>query len=209
MNAIINSRFKLKDLLSDIIKNMCLYCAGGLVDENDYIIEFPCGCRICKKKDCLNGFMKTIEKNCQKIEDEETGIVNCYPMCACPCGTKYNLQYILSIINYLEERKFKEQYIEIYYYLIASIWKWKCMICGKNFNPGKKFFRYIFNDDSLKKILKKKLDFKHTVCIRCLQNSNINEKNDFQCEFCNSNHIKNYIKNVDECNKTESDCIII
>ena len=209
MNAIINSRFKLKDLLSDIIKNMCLYCAGGLVDENDYIIEFPCGCRICKKKDCLNGFMKTIEKNCQKIEDEETGIVNCYPMCACPCGTKYNLQYILSIINILEEKKMKEQYIEIYYYLIACIWKWKCMICGKNFNPDKKYYRILFNDDNLKKILKKKLDFKHTICIKCLQSSKINEKKDFQCKFCNSRHIKTDIKNVDECNKTESDCIII
>ena len=207
--AIKNSKFQLKELLSDVIKNMCLYCGGGLVDENDYIFEFPCGCRICTKKDCFNGFMKTLEKSCQKIEDEETGNTFCNPINSCPCGTKYNLQYLLSIINTLEEKKFKEQYIEIYYYLISCIWKWKCMLCGKNFNAEKKFYRILFNDDSLKKILKKKIDFKHTICIRCLQSSNINDKNEFLCEFCNSKHIKNDIKNVDESNKTESDCIII
>jgi len=209
LKAIKNSRFNLKDLLSDVIKNMCLYCADGLLDENDYIFEFPCGCRICKKKDCFDGFMKTLEKSCQRFEDEETGNINCYPMSSCPCGMKYNLQYILSIIKLLEEKKFKDQYIEIYYYLIACIWKWKCMICGRNFNPDKKFFRYLFNDDSLKKMLKKKLDFKHTICGNCLQNSNVNNSNEFQCEFCNSKHIKNDIKNVDESNKTGSDCIII
>ena len=83
------------------------------------------------------------------------------------------------------------------------------MICGKNFNSEKKFYRILFNDDSLKKILKKKIDFKHTICVRCFQSSNMNDKNEFLCDFCNSKHIKNEIKNVDESNKTESDCIII
>jgi len=209
INAINNSGYKLKDLLSDVIKNMCLYCADGLVDENDYIIEFPCGCRICKKKDCFDRFMKTLEKSCQKVEENEEGYINCYPMSACPCGYKYTLQYILSIINDLEKKKLNNKYIEIYYNLIACIWKWKCMICGKNFNFDNKFYRYLFNDDNLKKILKKKLDFKHSICYRCVKNNNINDSNEFSCKFCNTKHIKNAIKEVDESNKTESDCVII
>ena len=207
--AIINSGFKLKDLLSDVIKNMCLFCADGLVNEDDYIYEFPCGCRICKKKDCFNGFMKAIENSCQKLEDNETGYLNCFPMSSCPCGFKYNLEYILSIISDLEKKKFNEKYIEIFYNLIACIWKWKCMGCGKNFNDEKKFYRYLFRDEDLKKKLKKKLDFKHTVCNRCFQSNNINDKDKFLCEFCNSMHIKSDIKDVDVCNKTDSDCIII
>ena len=210
-NAILNSGYKFEDLFLQIRKNMCLYCGNGFSNNNSFI-ELPCQCCICDKNDCFEEYIKINKKTKNKNKKKENGQEGSFysPMKNCPCGAKINLNYIISMINIIDEKKLNKHYKEEFQELILIHWKWRCMFCGENFNNETNFYRVFFNDDKIeKKFLKKKTEFSHLICLNCGRSNRIREDQDIRCNFCDSNHKVNSIKNVDKNNITESNCMLI
>lgn len=203
--AILNSGIKFKDLFLETKRNICLFC-GYTPYNQEFYIELPCNCRICKEK-CFKDYVKYIEKK-NEVLTTESDEVFCMPLNYCPCGEIIDLKYILSMINILEQKKLSENYKKIYFQLLETLWKWKCMICGQGFDANYKFYRIYFSNDELKKLIKKKIDFKHLICASCAQKKNIKNEKNIKCNFCDYEHKINDIKEVDRDNSTES-CIII
>jgi len=129
---------------------MCLYCGNGFSNNNSFI-ELPCQCCICDKNDCFEEYIKINKKTKNKNKKKENGQEGSFysPMKNCPCGAKINLNYIISMINIIDEKKLNKHYKEEFQELILIHWKWRCMICGQNFNNETKFYRIFFNDDEL------------------------------------------------------------
>ena len=204
MNAIFNSGYKFEDLFLNIRKTICLFC-GINIQENNYFIELPCKCRICKKE-CFDDYFTRISRSiCTKEENIIDVGLNSL---SCPCGHKYNINSYAYMMEEMEKRKLKE-YSEKYLEFIKLNWKWKCMMCGRNFMRNDKFFRLVFNDDNIRNLIKKKFDLRHLICHSCACMNQIDKKKTIKCQFCKSEHkIKDFL-NVDENNNTESDCIII
>ena len=205
--AIHNSGFQFKELFFEIRQNMCLYC-GACMENNDYILNLPCGCKICKKK-CLENYMKKIEEtNKSVLMDEKDDFICIIPMSECPCGFKYDINSFVEIIDIMRKKGEKE-YKKIYEETVKNNWKWKCMICLENFHKNKNYFRLILSDDKIDQRLLNKFELKHLICKTCAINKNIENVNKIFCKFCKSKHIIVFIKKVNSDNKTESACIII
>ena len=205
--AIHNSGLQLKDLFLEIRQSMCLYCANN-IEKNNYYLEFPCGCKICKKK-CFEKYIKGIEEmNRLILLDEKNDIMCIIPMTECQCGFKYDLKAFLKMVNEMNNRN-ERSYKKIYEEQIKNNWKWICMICRQNFKTKMQYFRIFMNDDQLDKDLLKKYELKHLICKTCFINKDIGNINKIYCEFCKSNHKIDYFKKVDSDNKTETACIII
>ena len=203
--ALYNSGYKLDDLFLEIRKSICLYCSLNIENE-EFFIELPCHCRLCKKE-CFGSYCKEIENRLEIYRDEtnnEIGFIslNCY------CGFNYDLNALFYMIKKMEEKKLKEPK-EVYQKFVKRYWKWKCMMCGANFNPQKKYFRVIFKDDKIDKKLLKKTDFYHLICHDCACENQINKVKEINCNFCKSKHTITDYMALDESNETESDCIII
>ena len=204
MNAIFNSGYKFEDLFLNIRKTICLFC-GFNIQEDNYFIELPCKCRICKKE-CFDDYFARISKSICANEEHliDVGLTSL----SCPCGHKYNINSYAYMVEEMEKKKLKE-YSEKYLEFIKLNWKWKCMTCGRNFMRKDKFYRLVFIDDNIKNLIKKKFDLKHLICNSCACINQIDKKKTIKCVFCKSEHkIKEYL-DVDEKNNTESDCIII
>ena len=132
---------------------MCLFC-GFNIDINNYYIELPCKCRICKK-DCFEDYCNRIGKNIEITQNDLLSIG--FKSLNCPCGYKYKLESFLYMINEMKKRKL-EDCMEKYQKFIKMYWKWKCMMCESNFSQyNGKYYRLLFSDDEIKKLTKKNL----------------------------------------------------
>lgn len=208
--AIVNGGFTFKDLFNEIKQSMCLYCGSNIVN-NKYYLEFPCKCKICNKE-CFDKYMSYIEEmNIMILVNEKEDEKCIIPLTECPCGYKYNLKSFLSLINKMD--KINKKYKKIFEEQIKNNWKWMCMICRQNFNRKIKFYRLILNDKKINKDLLKKYELKHLICKTCAIEKKIdniqNGVTTINCKFCKSEHSVDFIKEVDENNKTKSACIII
>ena len=212
INAIFNSGYQFKDLLLDIRKTMCLYC-GFTITGEDFYIELPCQCRICKKE-CFDGYIKKI-RNRLEIGEDQMGNRG-FPSLNCFCGFKYDLNSLIYMIKEMKKKELKEEY-KMYQEFVKNYSKWKCMICGDSFNIQSKYYRLIFKDDKMDSKILKLMDSQHLICLSCVHNyrvcntNNTNNTNNniIECLFCKSKHTVKDIKEVDENNETETDCIII
>ena len=202
--AILNSGFKFKDLFMNIKKTICLYC-GFNIDNDNFFIELPCNCRICKKE-CFDGYMFNEKKYI--YNNEQMLLTIGLNSLSCPCGVKQDLTYCVSVIEKLDKLNLKK-YSEIYYTYIELYWKWKCMICKKKIYQDTKFYRLILKDNSIKKLLKKKIDLKHLICCSCAGYNQIDNNKKINCLFCKSVHEIDDILQINNLNQTESTCIII
>ena len=199
--ALSNSEFKFEDLFSEIKKNMCLYCGNNdNMENNQFYIDFPCQCRICSEN-CFNKFMeKYVNKN--NLIKDNIG----HPLNMCPCGYFLELNSIYKMIDKVGKMKLNKNYKEILQNLIVNNWKYKCMICRKNYEPkSAKFFILEFSDDKINiKYLPNKTELKHLICAEC--KSKIEKKaNVIGCIFCKSLHKIKTIKEVG----SEGNCLII
>ena len=204
--AINNSEYKFEDLMLDIKKSICWKCHYN-IEGNNYYIELPCKCRLCKKE-CFDKYIKIIEKGLDLFLEKRSETIG-FTTLDCHCGYNYNLNSIFYMIKKMEDLNLKEQK-EIYQTYIKRYWKWKCMSCGDFFSPRMEFFRVMFEDLEIdKKLLKKKTEFYHLICRSCATSQQINVIKKIDCQFCNSKHEITDIKKLDQDNKVESDCLII
>ena len=212
--AINNTKYKLKDILLEIRKNLCLYCGNSLNSPKNYFFKLPCECRICSQK-CFMEYTTMISQNIivesQKMNSRYSKYVN---MLQCFCGFLYHSLDFLLIIQELEKRNLKDQK-KMYQNYIINIWTWRCMKCFCPFKVNGTFLRILFDTDKIdKKLLKSKNDLKHLLCDDCNGKYNIyNEedeiyKKNIYCDICEFEHRITKIKKVDENNEEESDCSI-
>ena len=206
MTAIFNSGYKFEELFLEIRKTMCLFC-GFNIDINNYYIELPCKCRICKK-DCFEDYCNRIGKTIEITQNDLLSIG--FKSLNCPCGYKYKLESFLYMINEMKKRKL-EDCMEKYQKFIKMYWKWKCMMCESNFSQyNGKYYRLLFSDDEIKKLTKKKFDLKHLICQQCAIENHIDKAKTINCQFCNSTHnIKEFLEVDKENNDIDSSCVII
>ena len=100
--------------------------------------------------------------------------------------------------------------IKIYQEFIKRYSKWKCMICLENFHRQQsKYYRILFSDDKIDSKILKLMSNKHLICNSCAIDYKVDKIENIDCMFCKSQHKINEIKNVNNNNETESDCIII
>ena len=203
--ALFNSGYKLDDLFNKLKKQICLYC-GFNINNDNYYLDLPCLCRICTKK-CFDGYFKFIDKQLEIKYFEETNDKGFISL-KCPCGFRYDLQAFIYMINKMEEKNLKEQK-KSYHDYIKNYFKWKCMMCRNNFNNKYKTYCIVFKDENLDKKILKKIDFIHFICIQCAQNYRIKKDLKMDCQFCHSSHLITDIKELNQDNEIESDCIII
>lgn len=205
--AIRNSGYTFKNLFNEIKETLCLYC-GKNIEKNNYYFECPCKCKICKKE-CFIKYMDHVEDMNKVVlidgKEDEMCII---PMTECPCGYKYTLQSFITVIDQLEKIN-EKSYIKIYEEQVKNNWKWICMVCKENFNKKNKYFRLLLSDSKMNQNILKKLELKHLICYTCYKNENIEKNNKIFCQFCVSKHLIDYVKIVNDDNKTESQCIII
>ena len=204
-HAILNSGYKFDDLFIKLKKQICLYC-GFNINNDNYFLDLPCHCRICNKK-CFDGYFKVIEKQLEIKYDERSNDQG-FKTLKCPCGFRYDLQAFIYMINKLEEKNLKEQK-KSYLEFIKRYFKWKCMMCRRNFNNTKRNICIIFKDENLDKKILKGIDFHHFICISCSQMYGIKKDIKIDCQFCHSSHLITEIKELNQENEIESDCIII
>ena len=203
-NAIFNSGYNFKDLFLEVRKTICLYCGFSINGDNFYI-ELPCQCRICKK-DCFDGYIKHIKDNLE-ISENQMGD-RCFLSLNCFCGFRYDLKALIYMINETKKKELKDE-SKIYQDFIKKYSKWKCMICGENFNIHSQYYRIIFKDDKIDSKILKLIDSQHLICYSCASNFNFKSIQTIDCQFCKSKHIFKGIKEVDHNNESEGDCIII
>lgn len=198
--AFSNSDLKFEELFLDIKKNMCIYCGNNEnMENNKFYIEFPCKCRICSKN-CFHKFMELFVNKKNLVKDNVG-----HPLNMCPCGYFLELNSIFKMIHKMEKMNLNQSYKEIFQKLIVNNWKYKCMICRKNFKPEpKKFFILDFKDDNInRKYLPNKIEFQHLICSKC--KNTIDEKSKVvDCIFCKSQHTIKKIKDMDD-----EGCLII
>ena len=200
-----NSGLKFDELFLEVRQTMCLYCGFSILNDN-YYLELPCQCRLCKKE-CFLGYLKIIEKRKEIKTNEKTGDMIFMPL-DCSCGYKYNLSSIFYMIETIEKKKLNEK-AKIYYKFINLYWNWKCAICGRYFNSNVLFCRLIFKDEKLeKKQLLKDQSFEHLICGPCASKYRINDSKYMDCPFCQSRHIVDDVRKADEKNNTTSKCTI-
>ena len=202
-NALFNAGLKFEDLFLEIRKTLCLYCGKNFENEPYFIL--PCECRICTKQ-CFVEYCQQISKKLKIYEDKNQS--KGFSSLDCYCGFRYDLNALSYMINEANKRGLKEQG-KNYEEFIKLYCTWRCMVCRNYFNKKETFLRIIFKDDQMDKTLLKKTDCRHLICQKCAYNSDIKEEKTIRCKFCNSNHIINKIKKVDENNEDGSDCLII
>ena len=201
------------ELFTEVRTNICLWCWKNLEKDN-YFIKLPCNCKICSKK-CFEKYTKIVEEKNDKVmlkeqENDDKEII-IMPMNECPCGYEYKLNDFVYMIETLQEKKLNSC-INTYLKQIKNNWKWDCVFCKKNFSKKIKYIRFYFKDENLdKKFKNNKIEYKHSVCEKCALDKNIKIGDSMKifCDFCESEHDIEQIKNVGENNKTDSDCIIL
>ena len=203
-DAVFNSGYKLNDLLLDIRKTMCLFCGFNIIN-NDYYIELPCQCKICKKE-CFDGYIKEMKKGVEIYKNQQ-GDIGFFSL-SCYCGFKYDLNSLIFMINETKKKELKEV-AKMYEECLKKYSKWKCMICGDNFNINSKYYRLVFKDDKIDSKILKLIDSQHLICLTCEENFKRAKTNIIECQFCKSNHTVKELKEVDENNEPEGSCIII
>ena len=92
---------------------------------------------------------------------------------------------------------------------MKNYFKWKCMICLRNFNCRRKHYSIVFKDENIDKNILKKVDNSHLICHPCASDNEIKKGKIIACQFCHSGHTITEIKEVDSENNVISDCIII
>lgn len=202
--AIFNSGYKFEDLFLEIRKINCLYCGNSLINDNFYV-ELPCNCRICKKE-CFEEYINYTKKKLE-IRENQKGDKYFLPL-NCYCGYNYNLNSLIYMINEMKKKELKDE-IKMYQQFLKQYCKWKCMICQKNFNIHYNYFRLFFTDDKIDKQSLNMMGNKHLICQFCARQYSIDIGKDIFCFFCKSKHIIENIKEVNYNNEVESDCIII
>ena len=132
------------------------------------------------------------------------------PMKECPCGYEYKLKDFIYMLKILKSKKLNS-YIATYENLIKNNWKWMCVFCRKNYSKKIKFIRIFFKDQNLEYSIINKIEFKHSICEKCSLDKKIKIGGNMKifCNFCESEHFIEQIKDVGENNKTDSECIII
>ena len=185
-DAIINSKYKLDDILLDVRSHMCLFCAQEIETEDDCFIEFPCKCKICSD----NCFRKYIEKIGRHItlSDIITVFYRHIKLLSCYCGFIYNTQNVLYMIKEMEKKGLNDAK-EVYQNYILNFWNWRCYLCKNNFEIKKDYVKAVFECQNIdKNLLNLETEFKHLICDECLYKNNaFNGKNIF-CKICELNH---------------------
>ena len=202
--AIYNSGCNLSNLLLDIKKNVCLFCCNN-INENNFYLELACQCRICKKE-CFDEYFQHIEKKSKLFENKENKEMGFHSL-YCICGFKYDFKSLVYMIHEMSKQKLKIQK-ETYIDFLLKYCKWKCAMCGENFNRQFKYFRINFKDDNIDKKILKKIGHRHLICQTCADFYNIFKNKSIVCQFCHSKHIIKEIKSVDENNEVEDEDII-
>ena len=214
MQLISESNLDFNELFTKVRTNICLWCGNNTEgkEKNNFFIKLPCDCKLCSKN-CIDKYINNVETKYDEviIEGKDGSRENIVmPMSECPCGYKYKLKDFIYMIKTMQKNKLNS-YINTYKKQIKNNWKWICLFCQKYFSKKNKYIRIYFKDDNLDEIILDKIEYKHLVCEKCALNNNIKEGQNtkIKCQFCDSEHIINEIKNVDENNKTDSNCIII
>ena len=204
--ALFNSGYKFEDLFIKLKKTICLYC-GFNINNDNYYFELPCHCRLCSK-DCFDKYLKRIEKYSEIYYDEGGSYDMGFTSLNCLCGYRYDLQSLNYMINKLDEKDLKKQK-KIYQDIMKNYFKWKCMICQRNFNCRRNHYSIVFKDENIDKNILKKVDNSHLICSSCANSNEIKKGIVIACQFCHSGHTITDIKEVDNENNVMSDCIII
>ena len=204
--AIHNNNLKFKELFLTVRSQLCLYCAKSINDDDEYFIELPCKCRICKQE-CFIEYLDRISKHIELKENVNPIFYKNLNLLTCFCGFIYNTQYVLEIIKHLEQKGMKEQ-MKVYQDYINNVWNWKCFQCIKNFKISEKFYKMKFECKNIdKNLLDSTTEFKHLLCDECYQKYGINKTNKIACNICDLEHEIVNINGVNEKNE-ESSCII-
>ena len=160
---------------------------------DNFIVEIPCGCRLCEKE-C---FFKLVSK-CLEIQSEFGYMCVCTKFYNC-----YNLLELLYKLNLFMIKAFDDKILSIFGVISFSF----CCICSKYYNEKDEYIFISYEND--KKEIKKSdfndfvLDLKllHFVCKPCF---NKFYNNSFECKICNFKH-KNLGKNKENINITEEE----
>jgi len=178
--------------MKEISSKNCIYC-GKQFKNNNFIVELPCGCRLCEKE-C---FFKLVSK-CLEIQSEFGYMCVCTKFYNC-----YNLLELLYKLNLFMIKAFDDKILSIFGVISFSF----CCICSKYYNEKDEYIFISYEND--KKEIKKSdfndfvLDLKllHFVCKPCF---NKFYNNSFECKICNFKH-KNLGKNKENINITEEE----
>ena len=224
MDIISEAELDFNELFNKIRTNICLWCGNNIDEEKKYFMRLPCDCKLCSKN-CFDNYIKSVDERNDKVimegknsNDREIIVM---PMTECPCGYEYKLKDFIYMIDRLKDKKLNSL-IDIYEKQIKYNWKWICTFCRQNFSKKYKYIKIFFKDDKINKEISDKIELKHLVCKNCalekeidikkFQDNNKNNNNKYtkkiMCGFCGSEHTIEQIKNVNEENKTDSDCII-
>ena len=204
--AIHNNNLKFKELFLTVRSQLCLYCAKSINDDDEYFIELPCKCRICKQK-CFIEYLDKISKHIELKDNVNPIFYKNLNLLTCFCGFIYNTQNVLEIIKHLEQKGMKEQ-MKVYQDYINNVWNWKCFQCIKNFKISEKFHKMKFECKNIdKNLLDSNTEFKHLLCDECYKKYGINKTNKIACNVCDLEHEIVNINDVNDKNE-ESSCII-
>ena len=222
MDIISEAELDFNELFNKIRTNICLWCGNNIDEEKKYFMKLPCDCKLCSKN-CFDNYIKSVDERNDKVimegknsNDREIIVM---PMTECPCGYEYKLKDFIYMIKRLKDKKLNSL-IDIYEKQIKYNWKWICTFCRQNFSKKYKYIKIFFKDDKINKEISDKIELKHLVCKNCALEKGIdikkfqdNKNNNkytkkIMCGFCESEHTIEQIKNVNEENKIDSDCII-
>ena len=211
MQLIKELKLNFEELFTQVRIGLCLWCWKNIEGDN-YFIKLPCDCKLCSKQ-CFDKYISLVEEKNDKVilkENENEEEIVIMPMKECPCGYEYKLKDFIYMLKILKSKKLNS-YIDTYENLIKNNWKWMCVFCRKNYSKKIKFIRIFFKDQNLEYSIINKIEFKHSICEKCSLDKKIKIGGNMKifCNFCESEHYIEQIKDVGENNKTDSECIII
>ena len=152
----------LKRLMTELKKNVCIYCDNDINNKNSKY-QLPCGCCFCSIQH-LSNFFKQLVKN------------NLSYNYKCICSTEYKPYQILELCSYLKQNKIYESN-DAYNKHLSNIFKNFCCKCGliKNKLVPISINNLVANF--------------HNLCEECEKNNNFHNNITLQCIICNMNHM--------------------
>lgn len=190
----------IKDILDIFKSKYCVECSNSLEDVSKdtnsinvpLFISMPsCRCTICSKH-CLDSYLKRVLYNSERT---------------CLCGESFSVKDAVEICKMMATMKLESEYIFVRNY-IKLTFKSICFTCLNHFDLyDEVFHRVHFESEQLSKFLGDK-KFSHIICGKCYDSSNLKEKTEVQCNFCQEPHLIVKIKKRVNNDNSESDCII-
>ena len=167
--------------LMNLLKNyVCLKCCRVIEKKDNKMVDFPCQCCICNRKEFENYFM------------DENEISNNYK---CICGYEYESKDLYDLTIQCNKIGCNSIILIIINIFNKSILSKGCCVCGKDIEREKIIYepenKSSFCFENYLSLNNLQISLDHFMCRNCKSNSR-NQK--FDCYYCNRTHILLKIK---------------